>query len=137
MKILLLSILFICIVSFINCSTEPSTEPSEDPDLKITDGYYEVTRAMDQNWKYYIDFNYQVIGTSCYISGYSLQVNDSTGGSVIWDMILELVPGKTYSIKDSINTPVEWKTDPVVSLQGSVSDINDRLNAEYKLERRN
>jgi hypothetical protein len=133
MKVLLISVLFIYIISFLNCSTEPSG----NPELKITDGFFEATRSIDQNWGYYINFNYQVIGTPCYISGYTLRVNDSNGGTVIWDRVLELIPGKTYTIKDTINTSVEWITDPVVSIQGSVSDTNVRLNADYELKRRN
>jgi hypothetical protein len=128
MKVLITFFVLVFILYNMNCSTEPK----EDPQLKITNGFYEVTNEKEDMWEYSINFEYSVSGTTCYISGYSITTNDSSRGTVIWDGIKKLIPGVKYSMTDIFNTPVEWRTDPIISLQGSATGI--KLNADYKLE---
>lgn len=117
MKILLISFLFICIVSFNNCSTEPSTDPSEDPVLIINNGFYSLINDLGESKEYSIEFDYQVIGAICYISGYYMEIEDSIVYSVL-DSPRKLIPGEEYSESFSYSQTDYITTSPVLIMGG-------------------
>lgn len=124
-------VLFYSFTLFLKCSC--TTAPEEEKGLVISKGYYK-SSLLEQSWKYEISFDYYIMGTNGYISGYSITVNDSLAGSVFWDNVKKIVPGEIYTINDVINTPIHWETDPLVSIQVSVTGSGNQLNAEYRLQ---
>ena len=124
MKILLISILFICIVSLNNCSTEPSTELSENPVLIINNGFYSLINDLGESKEYSVEFEYQVIGAICYISGYFMTIEDSIVHSVVMDSPQKLIPGEKYSESYSYYQTDYITTSPVI-IMGGFTDSGD------------
>ena len=82
--------------------TNCSTEPEEDLELAIQNGYYNEISIADEEITYSIDFDYGVIGDTCYVGGYGIYWDDERSGSVNWYIMQQLDPGHTYSISDTL-----------------------------------
>jgi len=133
MKIFLISCLVVLVISNFNCATEPE-DPKEDPELTIKNGYYSLTNDLENSKEYSIEFEYYVTGVVCYISGYSVAINDSIVYSRITDSPQKLIPGEKYSATDSYYQTDYIITSPVILINGFTysSDIN--LNAIHTLK---
>ena len=139
MKYLVLIFNLFLFILHLNCSTEPEDKPNEELKLVIQNGYYTEVSMADTQIQYSLDFDYGVIGDTCYIGGYGIDWGDERGGSVNWYLKQKLEPGRIYSIHDSFNLDSIAPTNPLVGMQGylkgsSESDI--RLKVEYQLKKK-
>ncbi len=94
-----------------------ATDPNDDIDLVITNGYYTLTGNTATRNTYFASFDYSVEGTTCYIEGYSMTLTDSITATVSWDLWKELVPGHVYTQAETIRTPLTL-SNPTVTVQG-------------------
>ncbi len=135
MKIFLISCLVVLVTSNFYCTTEPE-ESKEDPELIVNNGSYSLINDLGESKEYTIEFDYQVIGVICYISGYTMAIEDSFVYSVVMDSPQKLIPGEKYSVTDSYYQSDYITTSPVILMNGFTysSDIN--LNAVHTLKRK-
>jgi hypothetical protein len=139
MKNLILIFTLLLFIFPFNCSTEPEDKSNEGLKLIIQNGYYtEVSRA-DTQIECSIDFDYGVIGDTCYIGGYGIDWGDERGGSVNWYLKQKLEPGIIYSIHNTFNLDRVVSKGPLIGMQGYLkgsSESDSRLKVEYQLKKK-
>ena len=139
MKYFVLIITLLLFIFQFNCSTEPEDKRNEDFRLVIQNGYYSKVSRPDDEIQYSFDFEYGVIGDTCYIGGYGIDWDDEKGKSFIdWYKMQKLEPDRIYSICDTFRMSDDISNDPVVSIKGylGVAEVDTILTVEYQLKRK-
>jgi hypothetical protein len=117
----------------VNCSTEPENELN----LAIHDGYYSKTSNSVAEVTYSIEFEYSVTGDSCNVGGYGISWGDGKNGFVDWYIMQKLEPGRIYTIIDTFKLEEDISKSPIISMQGyllGVTEADSRLQADYQLK---
>ena len=133
MKSFILIISLVLIFFHVNCSTEPENELN----LAIHDGYYSKTSNSVAEITYAIEFKYSVTGDSCNLGGYGISWGDDKNGFVDWYIMQKLEPGRIYTIIDTFKLEEDVSKSPIISMQGyllGVTEADSRLHADYQLK---
>ena len=132
-----ISLLLLLIFSLIMC--KQSTEPTENIKLELNNGFFKIISESPNEIKCSIEFNCQVKGSECKISGYGVKWDENRSGQIEWYIMQTIVPNHSYSISDTFKLSNVLTSDPVVTMQGyfkNSSESDPKLRDQYVLKKK-
>ena len=119
----LFALLLITLLTLTMCEKSP-VQVEQQVLLEISNGYYQVSKIGDNEYKCTFGFNYRVKEENCRVCGYSFEWGEYSS-TVDWYSCLDLESNKMYKITNMLIVSSAPSEAPAVTMQAYRQDSSE------------